>query len=60
MGAVATAEPAILIELQPIRRLLLIFLRVVVSAFAFAASQNDHHTRFFLRHRFPSGKSEHE
>jgi hypothetical protein len=56
MSAMAPAEAAVLVELQPIRRLLLVFLRIVVAAFAFGASQNHHDTRLFLGHCFPSGK----
>lgn len=55
VGAVAAAEAAILVELQPIRRLLLVLLRIVVAALALSACQNYHYTRFFLGHRFPSG-----
>ena len=50
MSPVTAAEAAVLAELQPVRGLLLVLLRVVVPALALGARQNDHHTRFFLCH----------
>jgi hypothetical protein len=50
MRFVASAEAAVFAELQPVRGLLLVFLRVVVPAFALGARQDDHHSRFFLCH----------
>jgi hypothetical protein len=50
MGLVTAAEAAVFAELQPVRGLLLIFLRVVVPALALGARQNDHHARFFFCH----------
>ena len=53
MGVVAAAEAAILAELQAIRGLLLVFLRVVVPALAVRARHHDHHAILFLRHLSP-------
>jgi hypothetical protein len=50
MGTVAAAEATILLELQPVGRLLLIFLCVVVAALAFAARHHNHDTIFFFCH----------
>ena len=50
MGTMATAPTAILIELEPFRRFLLVLLRIVIPAFALGTGQNHHHARFFLRH----------
>ena len=50
MGTVATAEPAILAQLKPIRRLLLIFLRIVIAALALGARHYDHYAILFFRH----------
>ena len=46
----AAAEAAILAQLQPVRRFLLVFLRVVVAALALGAGHHHHHARFFLSH----------
>lgn len=40
------AESAILIHLQPVRRVLLVFLRVVVALLAFRASECDFDSHF--------------
>jgi hypothetical protein len=50
MGTVAPAPAAILAQLEPIGRLLLIFLRVVVATFALSAGHHDHHAILFFSH----------
>jgi hypothetical protein len=51
MGLVTAAEAAVLAELQPVRGLLLIFLRVVVTALALGAGHHYHHACLFLCHQ---------
>jgi hypothetical protein len=51
MRFVATAKAAILAELQPVRRLSLVFLRVVIAALALSTGKNHHHARLFLCHQ---------
>jgi hypothetical protein len=48
--SVAAAEAAVFAQLQPFRRLLLVFLRVIVAALALGARQYDHYACFFLCH----------
>jgi hypothetical protein len=50
MGFVRAAEAAVLAKLEPLGRLLFIFLCVVVAAFALVAGQNYHDTIFFFCH----------
>ena len=50
MRAVAAAEAAIFAQLEPVRRLRFVFLRVVVAAFALGASHHHHDACFFLSH----------
>ena len=47
----AAAEAAILAQLEPVRRLRFILLRVVIPALALGARHHDHHARFFLCHQ---------
>lgn len=46
----AAAKAAVLAQLEPFRRFLLIFLRVVIAAFAFRTRHNDHHAILFFCH----------
>lgn len=48
---VTAAPAAILASLQPFRRFLLVFLRIVVPALALRARHHDHYARFFLCHQ---------
>jgi sulfite exporter TauE/SafE len=50
VGTVAAAEAAVFAELQPVRRFLLIFLGVVITALALRASHNNHYTILFFCH----------
>jgi len=50
MSPVTAAEAAVLAELQPVRGLLFVLLRVVVPALTLSARQDNHHARFFLCH----------
>jgi hypothetical protein len=50
MGTVAPAEAAILAEFKPVSRLLFVFLRVVVAAFALCAGHDHHHAILFFCH----------
>ena len=50
VGAVAAAEAAIFAELEPVRRFLLVLLRVVIAALALGARHHNHHAIFFLCH----------
>jgi hypothetical protein len=50
VGTVATTEPAVLAQLEPVGGFLLVLLRIVVATLAFRAGHRDPHTRFFLRH----------
>src|SRR5579884_2881335 len=50
MRAVAPAPPAILAQLEPLRRLLLVLERVVIPALALGARHRHHHAGFFFRH----------
>ncbi len=45
------AEAAIFAELEPVGRLLFIFLGVVVTALALRARHNNHYTILFFRHQ---------
>ena len=51
MGTVTAAPAAILAQLEPPGRLLLVLERVVVSALALGAGHRYHHAVFFLCHR---------
>ncbi len=57
MGLVTAAEPAILAQLHSIRRLLLIFLRVIITAFALGTRHHNHNAGFFLCHFLPIHQS---
>ena len=46
MECVFLAESAILVHLQPVRRVFLVFLRVVVALLAFRASECDFDSHF--------------
>ncbi len=46
----AAAEPAVLAQLHVLRGLLLVFLRVVITALALGARHDDHHAILFLSH----------
>jgi hypothetical protein len=46
----AAAKTAVLAQLEPFCRLLLIFLRIVVAALALRARQNDHYAILFFCH----------
>jgi hypothetical protein len=50
MRSMAAAEPAVFAEFEPIRRMLLIFLRVVVATLALGACHNDHYAILFFCH----------
>lgn len=50
VGVVTAAEAAIFAQLQAIRRLRFIFLRVVIAALAVRARHNNHNPLFFLCH----------
>jgi len=57
MVSMATATSAVFLKLQPVRRILLVFRRNVITFFAFRALQNDvvsrHKTPNVLGSRFP-------
>lgn len=46
----AAAEAAVLVELQPVGRLLFVLLRVVVAALALGAGHDHHHAILFFSH----------
>jgi hypothetical protein len=50
MGPMAATESAIFAEFEPLRGLLLVFLRVIVPALTFRTRHHDHHARLFLGH----------
>jgi hypothetical protein len=47
---VTTAKPAILLELEPLARVLLVLLGVVVATLALRTRQHDPYPNFLLRH----------
>jgi hypothetical protein len=50
VGSVTAAKAAVFAKLQPVGGFLLIFLRVIVAAFALGTSHNDHDALFFFCH----------
>jgi hypothetical protein len=54
MRLMATAEAAILAQLHTVGGLLLVFLRVVIAAFALRARHHDHHAILFFSHFYSS------
>jgi len=50
VGTVTAAETAILAQFQPVGRLLLIFLRVVIAAFTLSARHDNHYAILFFCH----------